>query len=111
MMDENISKSIDFLRFPLAIAVVFLHLPGQYTNWSEWSWYSWANFSGCDILSLSTNVLFQVAVPIFFFISGYLFSDLIMPFVISGVCVVFYNLLEKECPKLLAQLTGARNLK
>ena len=74
MMDKNISKSIDFLRFPLAIAVVFLHLPGQYTNWSEWSWYSWANFSGCDILSLSTNVLFQVAVPIFFFISGYLFS-------------------------------------
>ena len=36
---------------------------------------------------------------------------LIMPFVISGVCVVFYNLLEKKCPKLLAQLTGARNLK
>ena len=73
-MDKNISKSIDFLRFPLAIAVVFLHLPGQYTNWSEWSWHSWANFSECDILSLSTNVLFQVAVPIFFFISGYLFS-------------------------------------
>lgn len=73
-MDKNISKSIDFLRFPLAIAVVFLHLPGKYTNWSEWSWHSWANFSGCDILSLSTNVLFQVAVPIFFFISGYLFS-------------------------------------
>lgn len=65
-MDKNISKSIDFLRFPLAIAVVFLHLPGQYTNWSEWSWHSWANFSGCEILSLSTNVLFQVAVPIFF---------------------------------------------
>ena len=65
MMDKNISKSIDFLRFLLAIAVVFLHLSGQYTNWSEWSWHSWANFSECDILSLSTNVLFQVAVPIF----------------------------------------------
>lgn len=73
-MDKNISKSIDFLRFPLAIIVVFLHLPGKYTNWSEWSWHNWANFSECDILSLSTNVLFQVAVPIFFFISGYLFS-------------------------------------
>ena len=74
MLDKNISKSIDLLRFPLAIAVVFLHLPGKYTNWSEWSWHSWANFSECDILSLSTNVLFQVAVPIFSFIFGYLFS-------------------------------------
>ena len=53
MMDKNISKSIDFLRFPLAIAVVFLHLPGQYTNWSEWSWHSWANFSGfCHYLPM-----------------------------------------------------------
>ena len=47
-MDENISKSIDFLRFPLAIAVVFLHLPGQYTNWSEWSWHSCLSLEKVD---------------------------------------------------------------
>ena len=95
MLDKNISKSIDLLRFPLAIAVVFLHLPGKYTNWSEWSWHSWANFSECDILSLSTNVLFQVAVPIFFFISGYLFS-----YSYSGGEIIY-----KENKKFIASLS------
>lgn len=98
-MDKNISKSIDFLRFPLAIAVVFLHLLGKYTNWSEhiiliqrfWSLLHIRLFYSNEIMCCITY--------------------LIMPFVISGVCVVFYNLLEKKCPKLLAQLTGARNLK
>lgn len=74
-MDKQISQSIDFLRFPLACAVVVLHLMGSYTNWTPYDYEDFCRFNVYDHLSVSTNILFQIAVPIFFFISGYLFTS------------------------------------
>lgn len=73
-MDKQISQSIDFLRFPLACGVVVLHLMGSYTNWTPYEFKDFCRFTLYDHLSVSTNILFQIAVPVFFFISGYLFS-------------------------------------
>lgn len=74
-MDKQISQSIDFLRFPLACMVVNLHLMGSYTNWTPYNYEDFCRFTVYDHLSACTNILFQTAVPIFFFISGYLFTN------------------------------------
>lgn len=73
-MNEQISRSIDILRFPLACGVVVLHLMGSYTNWSAYDFSDFCKFGLYDHVSLATNIFFQVAVPLFFFISGYLYT-------------------------------------
>lgn len=72
-MNKSLSETIDFLRFPLACMVVLLHLPGKYTNWSSYSFLDFLSFSIYDYLTLMTNIIGQIAVPVFFCISGYLF--------------------------------------
>ncbi len=70
------SKVFDFLRFPLIIGVIFIHNYGLEGDWSEL----------CEVVNPQTqmplfyisNVLFSqvlgnIAVPLFFFMSGYLF--------------------------------------
>ena len=73
VMQKNISETIDFLRFPMAVAVVYLHAVGSYTNWDHYTKDELCNFTLYDHISLSTNVIFQIAVPLFFYISGFLF--------------------------------------
>lgn len=73
--DEEIlqSKTIDFLRFPLAVAVVFIHSFGQPSEYVLPDW----DIETIDIYNLIritfSHVLSHIAVPIFFFISGFLF--------------------------------------
>ena len=74
-MDKTISKIIDFIRFPMACAVVLLHTPGKYTNWSHYTLDDLKYFSLYDHMSLISNIICQIAVPIFFLISGYLFYN------------------------------------
>lgn len=67
------SKTITFLRYPLIVGVVFIHsniiavvnadLPGQ-LRVSEWIQ---------TIITLFSNILPSICVPLFFFISGFLF--------------------------------------
>ena len=62
------SKTIDFLRFPMAVMVVFIHQPSQLVTVR----------GGGDLLSnivvsASSYVLAHIAVPLFFFISGFLY--------------------------------------
>lgn len=69
------SQTIDWLRFPLIVLVVFLHNPGLPPDYS-------LPMLGNDGLAVCltaytkvffSHVLSHVAVPIYFFISGYLF--------------------------------------
>ena len=69
-MDKTISKVIDFLRFPMACAVVLLHTPGNYTNWSHYNFNDLRFFTLYDHVSLISNIICQIAVPIFFLISA-----------------------------------------
>lgn len=69
------SQTIDLLRFPLIIAVVFIHNTGLPSNYvipvlGTDSFYTCLSIYNKVFFS---HVLAHIAVPIFFFISGYLF--------------------------------------
>jgi len=76
-MAENdfISKTISYLRFPLTLAVVYIHfnisrkgisVHGINYGTSNPDWYFY-------LINLVSYVLASIAVPLFYFISGYLF--------------------------------------
>ncbi|MBQ2878868.1 MAG: acyltransferase [Bacteroidaceae bacterium] len=68
------SDAIDFLRFPLAIAVIFIHSGIPVTNFID---FEGSLFSMSGLLNLLgivfSHVLTHIAVPVFFLISGFLF--------------------------------------
>ena len=78
MVSQHLSKIISFLRFPLIVAVIFIHcnltsvLPASHNN---------TVFS--VLMHVTLSIVFQ-AVPIFFLISGYLF------FKEQSFCLVLY---------------------
>ena len=68
------SATIDLLRFPLAIMVIFIHMNPDVINlvdadFNLMSWHGLYNVTGI----LLSHVLTHIAVPTFFFISGFLF--------------------------------------
>lgn len=69
----NRFEHLDVLRFPLACSVVMLHLCGKYTNWSIYDIDTFIKLSTYEHITLFTNIFGQLAVPTFFFISGFLF--------------------------------------
>ena len=82
------SQTISLVRFPLAFAVVFIHCQGEVmrvTNWSEATvmdaYYTFK-------LIISSGIA-QVAVPMFFFISGFLFFNWCRSY--CGTCCVFHS--------------------
>lgn len=73
-MDKKLSETIDLLRFPLAIMVIFIHSSIPVVNLLD------ADFpvlSGQGILNVigivMSHILTHIAVPTFFLISGFLF--------------------------------------
>lgn len=79
-MIERDSTLINTIRFPLACLVVFLHsyvAVDGYKIHETWERAQTGALTGTDWYSLTcitfSHVLTQVAVPMFFFISGYLF--------------------------------------
>lgn len=69
------SQTIEWLRFPLIIAVVFIHnpgLPSEYVLPNLGAGGFWLCLS-IYIKVFFSHVLAHIAVPIYFFISGYLF--------------------------------------
>ena len=68
------SSTIDLLRFPLALAVIFIHLNPQTISIPEASFPILSGDGIYNIFAISiSNVLALTAVPTFFFISGFLF--------------------------------------
>ncbi len=62
------SKVIAFMRFPLIVLVLFLHC--NYTTLSE----GWASLPfASDFIRVFSQHIAPIAIPFFFFISGYLF--------------------------------------
>jgi len=70
------SKTIDWLRFPLVVAVVFGHSFGLPKKIDVYD-INWSSITGIDLYNLLriffSHVLPHIAVPTFFLISGYLF--------------------------------------
>lgn len=77
MTNENLqSRTIDILRFPFAIAVVFIHGFGEPSivetaqiNWNELTYIDCYNLFRIAI----SHVIASTAVPFFFLIAGYFF--------------------------------------
>lgn len=68
------SSTIDILRFPLALAVIFIHLNPQTINIPDAKFLILSEDGIYNILAISiSNVLALTAVPTFFLISGFLF--------------------------------------
>ncbi len=69
------SKTINWLRFPLIVLVVYIHNYGAAYNFSPV--IDWTNISSIDVYEIIriyfSKVISHLAVPCFFFISGYLF--------------------------------------
>lgn len=63
------SKVIDWMRLPLAVLVVFVHVPRQSGNLPKWIW---------------SDAISSMAVPLFFVLSGFLY---------------FYNIAHPEKPQ------------
>lgn len=74
-MTKSDSELIKLSRFPLAVMVVFLHAEPIVIGWDMTNMtteHMGANIAGVTMLSIS-HILTQIAVPIFFVISGFLF--------------------------------------
>lgn len=73
-MNVQDSRTISLLRFPMTLAVVIQHSMGTISTSINWD-----NLSGYDFYSLfkvlCSGTIALVAVPTFFFISGYLFFN------------------------------------
>lgn len=72
--DKLLSQTINYLRFPLIVGVVIVHnrmgvinIQGRPVSFGEW--WPWLNY----IFDFFSSVLGTISVPLFFFISGYLF--------------------------------------
>lgn len=71
--DELLSKTISYLRFPLIVGVVMIHnkmgeitIQGKTIDYDAWPWLT-------HTMDFFSSVLPTIAVPLFFFISGFLF--------------------------------------
>lgn len=70
------SEAIDFVRFPLAVMVVFIHSfpDGPNIDFTAIDYGSLSPFDAYNVLRrFCSNIFPSIAVPSFFFISGYLF--------------------------------------
>ena len=72
--DDVLSKTIMFLRFPLIVAVVFIHTNLTDVIINGTLLVEEGQFPVYDVFRhIVTNELARIAVPLFFFISGFLF--------------------------------------
>lgn len=72
-MDNILSKSFNWLRFPLAVMVVFLHIDAMPSICVlDFDWLQNVECSIYYSVVIGTMVLSGLAVPTFFFMSGYL---------------------------------------
>lgn len=114
-MNKNLSETFDFLRFPLAVLVVFLHISPVISTFDTHYYYS--NYEKAYLfLNMGINKISNCAVPIFFFISGYLivaninhltlkiyfrklksrFWTLFVPYVLWNVLALGYLFITKQ---------------
>lgn len=72
--DDVLSKTIMFLRFPLIVAVVFIHTNLTDVMINGTLLADEGQFPVHDVFRhVMTNELARIAVPLFFFIAGFLF--------------------------------------
>lgn len=92
------SRAIDFLRFPLIVGVIFIHNYRMGDNMDGIDSFTAENLPVYYYVSnLFSNTLASIAVPLFFFISGYLFFFKVQSFTKS----LYLDKLRKRFKTLL----------
>jgi len=95
------SNTIAWLRLPLAIGVVFIHLcmglSGKNINWTDFSGMDGYRLFECFV----TNELASLAVPLFFVISGYLFFINFKADSFGEMIHTYWGKLKSRCRSLL----------
>lgn len=72
--DKLLSDVFRWLRFPLIVGVVFIHCIGKPVDITAVNFSGLTGMDGYHLLRIAfSNVLPRVCVPLFFFMSGYLF--------------------------------------
>jgi len=129
MPEEKLqSMTIDFLRFPLIVGVVFIHTDFSdivMAGAKQISFRDYPIFS--SVFFLFSKVIFEVCVPLFFFISGFLFfyktagfsteiylqklknrvRSLLVPYIFWNLLVIIFLLLAQTF--LSGSLVSGRN--
>lgn len=96
--DSLISRTITFLRFPLIIAVVFIHTPLNEVMVNGISLVKEGMFPIYDLIfQIISKEIAAIAVPLFFFISGFLFFYKVNSFTTK----VYFTKLQKRVKTLL----------
>ncbi|MDO5655732.1 MAG: hypothetical protein Q4G27_06290 [Flavobacteriaceae bacterium] len=124
MNDELFSKTVVWLRFPLMILVLFLHMNPQlrefYINPTSIDGNLLVGHKTFKIVTDSITYYAEIAVPSFFFFSGFYFfikffkwdkefiHFFMAPILCSIICIFVYILLKRISPKLTGILTGNR---
>lgn len=73
---QLLSSTIDLLRFPLAIMVIFIHMNPQVVNLIDADFSLLSGHGIYNIVGIvGSHVLTHIAVPAFFLISGFLFFN------------------------------------
>ncbi|MGJ1436936.1 acyltransferase family protein [Sphingobacterium siyangense] len=71
---DLLSKTINFLRFPLIVGVVFIHTDFSHIVLAGVKQIDFVNFPiFTSVFFLFSKIIFEVCVPLFYFISGFLF--------------------------------------
>ncbi|WP_200878584.1 acyltransferase family protein [Sphingobacterium sp. ML3W] len=72
--EELQSKTINFLRFPLIVGVVFIHTDFSNVVMQGVKQIDFANYPiFSSIFTLFSKIILEICVPLFYFISGFLF--------------------------------------
>ena len=88
--EELQSKTIKFLRFPLIIGIVFIHTNLAEVNIGGQLWAAKGQFPIHDIFRyIVSEELARIAVPLFYFMSGFLFFMIPVPDAVSPVIQIF----------------------
>lgn len=125
--DELQSKSIDFLRFPLIVGVVFIH---NYSSTMIVQGVEIGNDTFMPVYHVASELFSQVigriAVPLFFFISGFLFflnigifdqncyfsklkkraKTLLVPYLFWNIAFLLFYYLASHAPVLSSWFQG-----
>lgn len=80
-MNENLSKAISFLRFPLILGIIFIHNSYSIHEVNRYKSLGYEIYH--LICSFGSGVFPSVCVPTFFFISGFLFFNGVSSFTIN----------------------------
>ena len=70
--EDLLSQTIQYVRFPLTIAVVFIHCDtGVFQAFYQAGTWIWLSYT----IKILSHIIPAICVPLFFFISGYLFFN------------------------------------